>query len=160
MDELEMTVEALKRCVEAEAFEKALTQVRGEAGQPRQRAERNKQAIRQLLLEMGFPASLRGYGYCVTAIELLLERPELAGMLTKGLYPLTAQVHGTTAGSVERAIRHGVECAYDRAGREVFSRFFGNSVGGMYGKPTNAEFLMCLTNRAAEKCSAGYSRRA
>lgn len=155
MSELEMTVEALKRCVHPEAFARAMDLVRGEeqggvhsCSQPD--AEMQK-VVRKLLLEVGIPTAVRGYRYAVTAICLLMENPSLADGITKCLYPETAKRHDSTATRVERAIRHGVECAFNRGDLDVLYGFFGNTVGGYSGKPTNSEFLTCMANVAQER---------
>ena len=117
----------------------------GEAG------EQERKLIRRLLLEVGVPASLRGYRYSVTAIELLMQDPTMADGITKVLYPQTAKRHNSTPSRVERAIRHGVETAFSRGDLDVLYGFFGNTVGGLSGKPTNSEFLTTMANIAAER---------
>lgn len=154
MSDLEMTVEALKRCVRADRFARAMEQVKAD-GQNTvgsdERECRREQVIRQLLLEVGVPTALKGYRYSVTAIALLMKDPSMADGITKVLYPKTAKLHDSTPSRVERAIRHGVECAFSRGDMDVLYGFFGNTVGGMSGKPTNSEFLTCLADIARDR---------
>ena len=155
MSELEMTVEALKRCVHPEAFTKAMDLVKADriaAEEPAPGPDaRAKAVIRQLLKELGIPTSVKGYRYSVTAIMLLMKDPSLADGITKQLYPQTARLCNSTPSRVERAIRHGVECAFNRGDLDVLYGFFGNTVGGYRGKPTNSEFLTCMANIALER---------
>lgn len=144
MTELEMTVEALKRCVPRGAFERALHQVRQEvpAGEqsPPDRQDQ-MEVIRNLLTEIGMPANIVGYEHAATAISLLLKEPTLIRQVTKRLYPEAAAVCGTTASRAERGIRHAVETVVERCEWSVLNRYFANSINRNKGKPTNTEFL-------------------
>ena len=44
-----------------------------------------------------------------------MNEPEYINAVTKRLYPEIAKKNGTTASRVERAIRHAIEVAWDRA---------------------------------------------
>lgn len=98
----------------------------------------------RLLLKAGMPAHVKGFAYTKVALEALKEDPTYIDCLTKGLYPLIAARFGTTAGGAERAIRHGVELAFDRMPQDLMEELFGNSVSAMRGKPTNGEFLSVM----------------
>ena len=65
--------------------------------------------------QIGVPAHIKGYQYLRSAIKLSVEDPEMMSSVTKLLYPTVAKMHGTTASRVERAIRHAIEVAWDRA---------------------------------------------
>lgn len=155
MSELELTVEALKQCVSPEEFERAMKRISrrerlgGAAWEGN--AENREQKIREILLEVGVPAAIRGYRYAATAIGLLLEEPELAEAITKELYPRVAMIHNSTYSRVERAIRHGIEVAWERGDMDVHYRFFRNSVSGEKGKPTNSEFLTRIADLVRDR---------
>ena len=58
-----------------------------------------------------------------------------------------AEKFGTTPSRVERAIRHAIEVAWDRGDVETLQRFFGYTVSGIKGKPTNSEFIAMIADR-------------
>ena len=142
MNELELTVEALKRCVPAEVFEKAMAQVKTAAPQQGAKpAMTLEQTIEQLLLNAGMPTSIKGFRMSVTAIRLIVEKPEIAEGITKWLYPEIAKIHGSTYVRVERAIRYAVEVTWTRCDPDVLYGYFRNTIDPRRCKPTNSEFL-------------------
>lgn len=94
-----------------------------------------------LLLEMGVPCRLLGHQYMVSAICMLVENPDAINAITSEVYPVVADQCHTSASRVERAIRHGIEVAWDRGDLDVFAQYFGNTVSALKGRPTNGEFL-------------------
>ena len=48
--------------------------------------------------------------------------------------------------SVERAIRHAIEVAWDRGDLETLQKFFGYTVSNIKGKPTNSEFIAMIAD--------------
>ena len=102
--------------------------------------------VRQLLLELGAPDHLSGPEYTVYAILLAAENRTYIHSITFGLYPQVAAHFDTTAGRVERAIRHLVEVTWTRGDVEVLQRYFGNTVSPEKGKPTNGEFIARMAN--------------
>ena len=58
-----------------------------------------------------------------------------------------AKKFNTTPSRVERAIRHAIEVAWDRGDVEVLQKFFGYTVSGIKGKPTNSEFIAMIADR-------------
>jgi two-component system response regulator (stage 0 sporulation protein A) len=67
--------------------------------------------------------------------------------ITKLLYPSIAKKFKTTSTRVERAIRHAVEVAFDRGNVETLSHYFGYTVSGSKGKPTNSEFIAMISDK-------------
>lgn len=67
--------------------------------------------------------------------------------VTKVLYPTVAKKFKTTSSRVERAIRHGIEVAWDRGDVDVLNSFFGYTVHTGRGKPTNSEFIAMIADR-------------
>ena len=156
MSEIEMAVEALKKCVDPDAFAKAMEDVEGgnvpavEQERPVRVKETIELTAKKLIRDVGIPTSIKGYRYAVTAILLLVKQPDMADGITRALYPTVAKLHDTTASRVERAIRHGVEVAWSRCDIEVLTGYFGNTVSIDKGKPTNSEFLTRMAEAVQE----------
>ena len=72
---------------------------------------------------------------------------DVINAVTKILYPEVAKRFGTTASRVERAIRHAIEVAWDRGDIETLQNYFGYTVSGVKGKPTNSEFISMIADR-------------
>lgn len=101
--------------------------------------------ISNVLHDVGVPTHIKGYSYLVSAVKMVQTTPSLINAVTKQLYPQVAELHEITASRVERAIRHAIECAFDRAAPDVTYKYFGNSVSGIKGKPTNSEFIATIS---------------
>ena len=99
--------------------------------------------ISAMLMQIRVPAHLNGYRYLRSGVEMALKQPELLENVTYSLYPAIAKEHDTTAVSVERAIRHAINAAWNRGGPEEFSRLMGCHLESC-DKPTNCELLSCL----------------
>lgn len=106
-----------------------------------------KKEISEILNEIGMPAKLNGYHYLRTAIMIAVKEPVLLHKITTVLYPRVAKEHETTASRVERAIRHAIEIAWDRADNDVLQLYFGYAVNPNSGKATNGEFIAIITDR-------------
>lgn len=106
--------------------------------------------VEELIIEhlnkAGVPPHLIGFDYIVSAIELCLKDPEYLRNITKGLYADISTKYNTTPSRVERAIRHGVEVAFDRGDWEYLMSAFGNTANAKRGKLTNSEFLAASVN--------------
>lgn len=97
--------------------------------------------IGAILRELGVPANLKGYRCLKEAIKTAVKDSDTMQSITGRLYPRVADICGTTASRAERAIRHAIECAWDRGDIDVLHSFFGNTVSMRKGKPTNAQFI-------------------
>jgi two-component system response regulator (stage 0 sporulation protein A) len=151
MTKLEKTVEALRRCVPAAEFEKAMAEVEATEAKPAAPAPDLEKLIREFLTELGTPDHVKGHRFLVTALLMVVENPDCLDSITKGVYRGVAAIHNTTQSRVERAIRHAVEVTWDRADWSVLNRYFGNTVSREKGKPTNGEFLARLCNIIRQK---------
>jgi two-component system response regulator (stage 0 sporulation protein A) len=78
---------------------------------------------------------------------LVVEEINYLGAVTKELYPTIAQKYDTTPSRVERAIRHAIELAWDRGDLDKINKFFGYTISGEKGKPTNSEFIAIIADR-------------
>ena len=82
--------------------------------------------VTDIIHEIGVPAHIKGYHYLREAIILTINNMEMI--------------------NVERAIRHAIEVAWDRGDVEVLQKFFGYTVSGIKGKPTNSEFIAMIAD--------------
>ncbi|HAK74299.1 MAG TPA: sporulation transcription factor Spo0A, partial [Sporomusaceae bacterium] len=71
--------------------------------------------VTNIIREIGIPAHIKGYQYLRDAIMMIISEIELLGAVTKVLYPMIAEKYSTTPSRVERAIRHAIEVAWNRA---------------------------------------------
>ena len=92
--------------------------------------------ISKLLNKMGITASIKGYHFIRKGVMMVIENKDAILSMTKGLYPDIAKEYNTTAGKVERAMRHAIETAWKRTGKEVYSELAGYSP---IEKPTNSQ---------------------
>ena len=107
-----------------------------------------EEQVRKAVQELGVPVHLKGYPYLVDAIKYVYENPQtIHGMVTKELYPSVAKLYGTTPSRVERAIRHAIECGWDRCGLDVQDEYFGSSVSPHKGRPENTLFIATVVER-------------
>lgn len=108
--------------------------------------ENIEDVISEILVELGMPSHIMGYRYSVYAIKIAVENPDIINTITCGLYPTVAKHYGTATIRVERAIRHGIECAWDRGDLDVIEKYFGNTISLVKGRPTNSEFIARVSN--------------
>jgi len=78
---------------------------------------------------------------------MVIENADLINAVTKQLYPAVAKKYRTTNSRVERAIRHGIEVAFDRGDPDVLASYFGYTIHSEKGKPTNSEFIAMISDR-------------
>ncbi len=76
-------------------------------------------SVTSIIHEIGVPAHIKGYQYLREAIVM----------------------------TVERAIRHAIEVAWDRGDLETLQKYFGYTVSNAKGKPTNSEFIAMIADR-------------
>ncbi len=103
--------------------------------------------ITDILHQIGVPAHINGYKYVREAIRLTVENPDMLNSITKILYPTVAKNFKSTSSRVERAIRHGIEVAWDRGDVDVLNSYFGYTIQSQRGKPTNSEFVAMISDR-------------
>ncbi len=103
--------------------------------------------VTRIIHEIGVPAHVKGYQYLRAAIMLVTEEINYLGAVTKELYPTIAKTYDTTPSRVERAIRHAIELAWDRGDIDRINKFFGYTINGEKGKPTNSEFIAIIADK-------------
>ena len=102
--------------------------------------------VTKIIHQIGVPAHIKGYQYLRTAIILTVNDSDIINSVTKILYPTVAKKYQTTTSRVERAIRHAIEVAWDRGDVEVLNSYFGYTIQGNRGKPTNSEFIAMIAD--------------
>ena len=103
--------------------------------------------VTEIIHQIGVPAHIKGYQYLREAIMMAVNDMEAVSAITKVLYPSIAKKFKTTSSRVERAIRHAIEVAWDRGDIETLQSYFGYTVSGVKGKPTNSEFISMIADR-------------
>jgi two-component system response regulator (stage 0 sporulation protein A) len=103
--------------------------------------------VTEVIHQIGVPAHIKGYHYLRDAIIFAIESPDIINSVTKELYPTVAKKNSTTPSRVERAIRHAIEVAWDRGDVDVLNAYFGYTIQGSRGKPTNSEFVAMISDK-------------
>lgn len=103
----------------------------------------NREKIAVLLKEVGVSPANLGWKYLTEAIEMVLADSTTLDGLTKVLYPTIAKKYNATSSRVERAIRHGIEGAFQNMPEDVKHEIFGNTTR-FRGGATNGEFIGTL----------------
>lgn len=99
-------------------------------------------AIIKALLDLGIPAHLEGYEFLKTALQLCLEDRTYINKVQKRLYPEIARITGFPLASVDRAMRHAIEVAWDCGGMKK------SHLAEIWAwKPTNSEFIATVAER-------------
>ena len=111
--------------------------------------------VSNLLLTLGVPTNLRGYGYLRDAILAEIHQP--GQQLTKALYPDVGKPYGATGSQVERSIRDAVSKAWMRRSNGIWSQYFPMDAVGDIPKPSNAVFICTLADRLSR--GTGYRSR-
>ena len=112
--------------------------------------------VTDIIRDIGIPANIKGYQYIREGIIMAVNDVNMLNYITKLLYPSIAKKYKTTSSSVERAIRHAIEVAWNRGQIDVINDIFGYTVNAGKGKPTNSEFIALI----ADKLRIEYRKRA
>ena len=113
-------------------------------------------SMTDIIRDIGIPANIKGYQYIREGIIMAVNDVNMLNYITKLLYPSIAKKYKTTSSSVERAIRHAIEVAWNRGQIDVINDIFGYTVNAGKGKPTNSEFIALI----ADKLRIEYRKRA
>ena len=144
---LEAKIDAMARIILAETEgdrDSARSDLKNLLKKSRSRSQ--TELIHGVLKELGVPYGNLGHDYLVTAVKMVLEDPGLINNITKsnGLYYKVAKEADTQPNRVERAIRHVIECMWNRGDWDILQHHFGNTVDPNKGKPTNTEAISCI----------------
>ena len=111
--------------------------------------------ITNLFLTLGIPAHIKGYQYLREAVLMVIENHDVINRITKELYPGIARRFDTSASKVERAMRHAIEVAWSRGRLDTVNRMYGCRVFDAMDKPTNGEFISCVSEKIKGAKNAG-----
>lgn len=114
--------------------------------------------VSNLLLSLGIPTKLYGYGYLREAILLTARKPGMS--ITKELYPAVGALCGCNKKNVERSIRSAVASAWKRRDDRIWQLYFPPGPDGIIPRPTNAAFISRLAdslqlNQDSDEADAG-----
>lgn len=102
--------------------------------------------IYAVLKDLGMPAHLKGFAGTCACINTVLEHPDYMDNLVRDVYGTAAEQLGSSAGRVERAIRHAISYVFENTDMEVLERYFGHTIGTRTGKVTNKCFIATIAD--------------
>ncbi len=105
--------------------------------------------------KMGVPPHYKGYRYLVEAVLLVCADKRWLTGITKHLYPEIGRRFGTSAGQVERAIRHALEVTWEKGDAAEIAALFPSSRKDDRGKPTNSSFIAKMADVITMEHSSG-----
>lgn len=95
--------------------------------------------VSNVLLQLGFSAKLKGYGYLREGV--LLFAKDTSQLVTKELYPAIGAKFSSCGERVERAIRSAIRQAWENGEAERWRCYFAQTDAGADRCPTNSEFI-------------------
>ena len=103
--------------------------------------------VSNMLLALGVPVRLKGYGYLREAVVIMAKNPGQS--ITKELYPAVAAAFRTENARVdrdrvERCIRNAIAIAWKKRDPQVWGLYFPNQEDGSGRGPTNGDFIARL----------------
>lgn len=101
--------------------------------------------ISNSLIQIGIPASLKGYRYVATGIKKATEDQGVLEGVTKILYPDIAKKYDSTPQRVEKAIRHAIEVAWNKNNNCDLKNRFNINLNDGKRRPTNSEFIATMS---------------
>lgn len=104
----------------------------------------DQKIIHVLIHKLGMPAHTKGFRYMREIINMIYHNMELLQQITKFVYPTVANKFNTTSSLVERAVRHGIDVAWERSKRTSQDSFFDQNF--VCGKPSNSVFLAVMVD--------------
>lgn len=105
--------------------------------------------VSNLILALGVPTKLNGYGYLREAILLMAKDPSQP--VTKELYPAVAKICRCEPEHVERSIRSAIKTAWLHRDEQLWRMYFQPDSTGLIRRPTNAAFISRLADSLERK---------
>jgi two-component system response regulator (stage 0 sporulation protein A) len=99
----------------------------------------NEEKMDKMMLELGFPESLRGTQYLREAAVRWTRDP--GQRITGELYPALAEAFNATPTQIERCMRHAIERAWQQGNPDAQRRIFGWTYSASMGRPRVGEFV-------------------
>lgn len=130
----------------AEVYEQDMTItsiVKESKQQVNEQEDRLHLSLLNCLEDAGIQPHMKGYQYIKEAIWMGIEEIEALNAFTKWIYPAIAKKYQTSGASVERAMRHAIQSAWNKNQASESSAMFRYS---RRKKPTNSEFVSALVH--------------
>ncbi len=102
--------------------------------------------IKNMLIEIGMSAKLKGTTYIAKAVNLYTTNKKVTGK--GGIYSIIAKEFNDTESRVERAIRHAIGSYFEKKGDKFIIGQFRNvlNVSPVWNsKPSNSEFISTMS---------------
>ena len=101
--------------------------------------------VKQVLVELGVPPSLKGYSYLAQAVVLCVEDHSRLYSLINRVYEPVAQSNETAYSRVERDIRHAIRVFANRNHVAQLNKLLGAKLYQQGDYPPNGEMIGYLT---------------
>ena len=116
--------------------------------------------VSDVLLALGIPTKLKGYGYLREAIVLMAQDPTQS--ITKVLYPAVAanykkETMRIDGRHVERSIRSAIERAWERRDDGLWRLYFSANAGDPLRRPSNGAFITRLAESLLREMEANQT---
>lgn len=102
--------------------------------------------VSTLLLQLGVPPHIKGYGYLREAIIVAVKYPQAIDNMMRELYPRVADKFNITKSKVERGIRHAIDQAWLRTCSTELNKLLKITVYNDVSKPTSGEFIALIAD--------------
>ena len=104
-----------------------------------------KDKISKILIELGIPANLQGFGYFKESIYKVVNQPDIIKSVTKNLYPEVGKVFDVKGSVVERCMRHASEVAFCKTQFKSINCYYGLGENEcLKYKPTSSEIIATI----------------
>jgi Response regulator containing a CheY-like receiver domain and an HTH DNA-binding domain len=94
--------------------------------------------VSDVIIRLGIAPSLKGYYYIRSSVIMILNEEDTVMGITKRIYPDVAKEYKTSAGKVERDMRHAIDLSWKKDEGLGYEKVFGCS---FHKKPTNGQML-------------------
>ena len=115
--------------------------------------------ISDILQELGISAHLMGYRYLRDSILIAMDNPGNVSEVTHLIYEPVAAKWKTTAGKVERAIRHALEVGWEKGNSLTQHQYFGTRMSKEGNRPTVSEFIATVADKLTIEYKIALSKR-
>lgn len=104
--------------------------------------------VTEIIRKIGIPANIKGYRYLRSAVMLAADDMSILDSITKRLYPAIAKENNTTPSRVERAIRHAISSAWERADGDAdyIEKKLRCKINFSGEHPTNSELIALISD--------------
>ena len=103
-----------------------------------------RKIIRYALIKIGVQTNLAGFEHLCSAVEIVIDNPNMIRKLCKGVYPKVAKMFKTNPQCVERDIRHAIEIVFMDKSFAGLNRLLDVDLFTIDDKPSNGELIQLL----------------